>query len=896
MMRALAKWMLVYPGEGRVVSYVVLLNFIVGIGMMIGNTSSDALFFKRFGVEYMPHMLIASSLLMVVFGTAYASMADRIRASTLSIRILGSLAIFLVILWVTVRMGGGKAAIVGYYLCYAIVTELLLAHLSHYYLGFFDATQSRRLFPLISAGQRLGAVLGGFMVSAALTFLETEDMMLLWVITLLASMLMVIYYHRQDIGRKTVVRKHGGGKVKMFASIYEGLEYAKTSRLLQFTGAGVFVLILICSTQDYLVSTIFTRHFNDEHSLAAFLGVFYAAVNATTLVLQTLLTSRMLQRFGLKVVNMVFPVSSFVSFGLLAFSPTLIPAMIGRLNYAGLMRAFRRPTFDLYFHGFPSYMQGRARAAIVSFVLPMGLATSGALMMMIPQAYVTVWLGWAGLGLSVIYIAIKWKKHQAYGESLGNLIKKQVFSLSDGSIQELGHLDTKISDGIVASLRNIEDENTAADYVDMLIQGAPERVGNILLEIAPRFSNAFQDRMLKNIARLKPDGWQQYARRCFTQGDNHLSCSALLALLEEKESPEWKLLHKWLDKEAPTRLKGAAVQVVLSGKEPALLEKATGILSSLLSSSESSDLITGLAAIRELGDLHWLDSIKRLLSNESASVRLAAIQALGALSHLTFEDTLLFWPAIKDHSPVVRAATVKSISNIPDLSFQVELLALAAYDPDFKVRHAVEEYVKDFRNANDENLIGTMERYFDDFEVQRLILKMAANSGRNENDHLFRSLLARNLDIAAEKKHLAHELEAVSRNNKSVNNMAARFITEVLEEEVQRHLDMSLQALEQLDEANAVRTIRAAWASRNRHLRSLALESLRHRRNDAIIQRMLLLLEAQLSHNWQEVISQDSIRTWDTVLKKCSMIGSRWLKQCVFELSPELSLQERQTG
>lgn len=886
MISRLARWLLVLPGEGRVVAYVVLLNFLVGIGMTVGNTSSDALFFKRFGVEYMPHMLVISSLLLVVFGTVYASMADKVRTSSLSVRMLGALAVCLALLWVFVRMGGGKGAILGYYLCYAIVSELLLAHMSHYYLSFFDATQSRRLFPLISAGQRLGAVIGGLVVSAALNFLVTEDMMLIWVLTLIAAVLMVVYYHRHDSGRSMAACGTAGRGRGMFTSVREGLEYARTSRLLQLTGAGVFVLILIYSTQDYLVSTIFTRQFNDERSLAAFLGWFYAAVNAAALLFQTLLTSRMLRRFGMKVVNMVFPVSCLVSFGLLALSPTLIPAMIGRLNYAGLMRAFRHPTFELYFHGFPAYMQGRARAAIVSFVLPAAFAVAGGMMMMVPDKHVTIWLGWAGVGLSLIYMLIKWKKNQAYGESLGRLIKQQVFSPADGAMQGVGSLDPEIVDSIVVSLRETEDEGLAAAYVEILAQGAPGKVGRILLEIAPRFSDSFQDKVLKKIARLRPEGWQEYARNCLLRGDSHLCSTALVVLLQEPDSPEWTLVEKWMKGEAAPRQRGAVVQVILSGSNPSLKTEAGATLENMLCSTNPADLIAGLAAVRDLGEHQWLGAVRGLLGHEAARVRAAAVLTLGSLFGEACEDAEFLRPAFDDRSSRVRVAAVMAVSGISDLFLQVEFLALVVHDPDFEVRRAVETFAEKFEMLGKGRFIEILESYFDNFEIQRLILRMAAKGGVDDRRTILRVALERNLDMVVEKKRLMLELDSVAKRENRAGSLPARFIAEVLEEEIQRHLELGLLALELLDEGQAVSTIRAAWASRSRHLRSLALESLRHGENDETVQRMLLLLEAQLSQNWQEIIALDLQQSWDVTLEKCRRIGSNWLKQCVCELVP----------
>lgn len=109
MRHALAKWLQIFPGEGRVVTYALALNFLLGIGMAIGSGSSESLFFKQFGVEYVPHTLFATALLLFFLGIAYAAVADRITHAALAIRLLGLVTASLLPLWLLMR--GGAAGV-----------------------------------------------------------------------------------------------------------------------------------------------------------------------------------------------------------------------------------------------------------------------------------------------------------------------------------------------------------------------------------------------------------------------------------------------------------------------------------------------------------------------------------------------------------------------------------------------------------------------------------------------------------------------------------------------------------------------------------------------------------------------------------------------------------------
>ena len=52
----------VQPGEGRLVLWLVLLMFLPSAGGAIGSPSIEALFYARFGVQYLPYLYVALGL------------------------------------------------------------------------------------------------------------------------------------------------------------------------------------------------------------------------------------------------------------------------------------------------------------------------------------------------------------------------------------------------------------------------------------------------------------------------------------------------------------------------------------------------------------------------------------------------------------------------------------------------------------------------------------------------------------------------------------------------------------------------------------------------------------------------------------------------------------------
>jgi len=83
----------VRPGEGRLVTWLVLLMFLPSAGGAIGSPSVEALFYARFGVQYLPYMYVALGLVTSLLLTALLGRASRRRLYLTLPVVLGALLI-----------------------------------------------------------------------------------------------------------------------------------------------------------------------------------------------------------------------------------------------------------------------------------------------------------------------------------------------------------------------------------------------------------------------------------------------------------------------------------------------------------------------------------------------------------------------------------------------------------------------------------------------------------------------------------------------------------------------------------------------------------------------------------------------------------------------------------
>jgi len=866
--------LLIRPGEGRLLIYLAGLNLLLGLGMALGRSSSDALFFKRFGVEYLPHMLFLTSLLLVGVSAAYAAIVDRLRPGRLFNMLFLFFCLYLLAVWVAMRMGSGVTAFALYYVGYGVISEILVVHFGFYAMGHFDSLQAKRLFPMVSAAARLGAVIGGVAMGVASSLLPPEDVALGWVATMVIAIVLVKRQHRSE---PATAKTSGSRRKSPWNDIREGLRFARSSSLLRISALGMFIMILVISIQDYLASTLLTRHFTDERSLAAFFGWFFALTNGVVLLLQIFATNRMLRRLGLQIVNLVFPATSVISLSLLTLSAGFLSAVVTRFNYMGLLPAFRIPAASLFYNALPNYMQGRARALEMGLVLPAGLAFAGLLLMLVPPEAVDERLAGFGLALAVLYLWLKARKNHHYGNALLEVLKQQVFSGRPAQL-EPGLLTDQVVKSMQKMARESQDDEAILAIAELLAEQAPAQAGPFLIEIAADTNPKTQDRLLQLIGRLRPEGWEDHARAYLTHPDHHLRTTAL-DLLALAQTPHIEaIIQEWLVSDS-LRLRAAATRLAITSDDAHLVSAGKAALDAMLASPASVQHCAAIWVIDQSRSLDRLPRLRELIDADDEAVRISAIRVLGGLAKEAGEDMgATLNRLMQAPSPQVRAAVLDALPAARDPDLRLALLAQALDDADHRVRVIASQYQPALMPPDEAGYETALQTYFNHFAMQSQICQALARSDLPNWRTMLLETAARHADSARGKHELQLALPSVKKT--SAQDDDHTFLGAVLAEEVQRHVSQVLEVMVLLDESEASRVVQAALSSRDRHLRAQALESVRHLEHAAIFHRLLPLLEGEQDPDMTHAIQNWAARPWTEILAWCEQEGSQWLAQC----------------
>ena len=157
---ALEKLFPVQRHEWPKVLMLLSVATLLGVGFSVSRAASEAMFLIHFGVDYLPYLLLANPLLVLVTSTIYGAYADRIPDDRLMIY-TSLLPVPLIVLMRLLMFGEIHWV---YFVLYTFVlayATMLTTSWTVYLAGHYDVQESKRLLPFIASGVLIGTVLGG---------------------------------------------------------------------------------------------------------------------------------------------------------------------------------------------------------------------------------------------------------------------------------------------------------------------------------------------------------------------------------------------------------------------------------------------------------------------------------------------------------------------------------------------------------------------------------------------------------------------------------------------------------------------------------------------------------------------------------------------------------------
>lgn len=803
----LAGFFLVQQEERGAIAYFLLIFLLLGAGLAIGRGSADALFFKRFGIEYLPLMFVSFGVLLSVFSTVYAAYADRIPSERFFVHILVVLVVILSASWLAMRAQVSSLVYPAYFLVFEVASEILMMHALFYSSQNFETRQAKRLTPLIFAAAQLGRIAGGVVLSSGSGLLGVQNMVLLWILLCGTSVVLVVRRHRY-IGVSPYYRssrKGRNGFKHSVEQIGQGLRFAKQSDLLKAASFALFFLVVSYYIASYAVNRIYTETFRTEESLSIFFGMLTAVTAGAALMIQLFVTGRLLQRFGIKKVNLIFPVTSVLSYLLLVFSFTLPAALAASFNKDSLMTAIRNPVRNLLFSALPDNLQGRGRSLLMALVLPVAVVTTGGFLHSVRAVENTVAFLFTGLIASAIYVFFSIRINRAYVRTILDTLKERVFLPEDHGDNLPRGSGEQLLNELVAGVAH-KDADIVLAHASLLVRGYPDKALPVILERIRRADSALRIQLVGAIRDL--DLGQHLATLLVYADDEDDSFrSVICSLLFAHRAPAAETRLESLLRSTNLDARTAGIFGVFQYGRADLRDEASKLLAHLLASPDAGAVLAGLDLLRRNPVPEHYPALIATLDHPDPEVQKASLDVVDLWPDTPGENRLHKIHALcNSHDPEVRKACARVLGRYTqdrarDILFQL------LEDRHPEVRKQVVNSLKKVLPDASTTLIEWVSANSGSPRAQQSVLE-GVNRGMVGVDRFVKVAEAR-LEDARRCKSLLNMMLA----SKPGNASAGELVVHALRERIQQYTGVILDVMTFLEDPYTLNVIRAGLQS-----------------------------------------------------------------------------------
>lgn len=784
----------IQPGEERTVVRLLVFMFVAWAGAAIGSSAAESLFFARFGPRYLPYMYIVVGLITFPVMLAITALLARLDRRRIFVTLLLGFALFVAALrglllidarWVYPPLWLGMMVM---WTALGTVTWGLAG-------SVHDTRQAKRLFPLYAAGSILGGAVGGLLTPSLAQSLHAENLLLVWVATLLAAVIVAT----SIVGTRSRRRRIPGARprrVGLLESSLQGARYVRRSQLASWMSIAIVLLNMLYFSLSLPFAKAATDRFTDVDSLSAFLGLFTAASNAAALLVSVGVANRLFARFGVPSAVLTFPFIYLVGFVALVLSPSFTPLVTIRFVQWVWMYGVWSTGWQALRGVVPIEWREQVRAFMDGGPLQAGAVLAGLFLLSTQDVLTARQFFLVAAVLAAAAVAASWRLRRAYA---GELVSALRAGWPEVFISE--------EDPIGGPFRDRAARST-------LIHGARDPqpgVRRIALEI---------------LARLPQASGEVVVRERLEDEDPGVRLAALHALGRSRIPEALPIALRLLDDE-DAHVRAAAADAVVTCSDGGI-ESADGLRSLLVDPDGGARLRAAAALVRLANDPDAIAVLEVTAKAPNFEDRVAAVTTLADI-RLRAD---LVAEALRDEHPVVRRAAALAL---PTFGAEVatEPLLAALGDEDTGVIEALADALANV----DGRVASRLAEALEDGPMEEGALRALVRRP-DTNDSTLRS-------------YADHERGRASRYHEAWQQYAnhtdsrVQLLVAALRHAALRHAGHAVQALAPLGDLRALDLALPDLTSRDPNQRANAIETVDALADPAVVRPLLAIWEPQ---------------------------------------------------
>lgn len=599
--------------------------FLTMASAVASKATRDALFLDRYRAVDLPYVDIVISVLVGVVVSLYIKASRRIPFRRLMIAsLLFFAANCLIFWWLSVRTESG-ALFVAIYLwvgVFSVVAPTQVWTLANFVL---TTREAKRAFGFIGSGAILGWIIGGLATRLTAGMLGTSTLLLWVAASLVASAVLV------QIAWRRAVPSHTPVDTEMAAlGVRASLEAIARSPYLRSIAFVVGLSAFATTVGGWQFKALAKQHIPDTDSLAMFFGTFNMVAGLASLVLQVVLTSRVIRTFGVGVSLFIVPTAMFLAAMPVLFTGALAAVAVLRASDQVLRYSIDKSTVELLYLPLSAAETFRVKSFIDTVIYRLGDGFGG-LMVLLFAAY----LGWSPQRMGVItllaltaWLGAAATARRRYVTSLQDSIRQHRIDAERAHTPSL--LDRSAAEMLAAKLRGSPEEILYA--LSLFESSADTPLPPAVSELLAHPSAAVRMRAVAVLSQANVVTIRRDVEHLLTDPNLQVRTEALLYLTKHSTADPLTLIEE-IGEFPDFSIRASMVAFLARPGRAQNLEAAQLMLQQMVAEAGEPGVRSRVEAARVIGMVpdHFERELRKLLEDDVPDVAREAIRAAGVL-------------------------------------------------------------------------------------------------------------------------------------------------------------------------------------------------------------------------------------------------------------------------
>ncbi|HOX46609.1 MAG TPA: Npt1/Npt2 family nucleotide transporter [Myxococcota bacterium] len=875
--RLLASALRLQPGEGRKTALMFgILMCAVG-SFIISRVARDSLFLSRYSLDTLPFLYIWVAAGVSLQSYLFSHVADRFRRDrTLQATLVGSALVLLTSRGVLYVSGDWFYPVL--YVVVELIGSLLVIQVWTLANDVFTAREAKRLFGLVGAGGVLSSVVVGFTIKGASRWIATEDMLYLGAVVLLGGLALASRLSR--VCRDELLSAVAAPRRDMRMRMALGTDWRRIlgSKHLIMVAGLVVMFAFVMTVSDYLFKVTAKGSHLAEADLAAFFGLFYGLTGIGSLLVQLLVTGRMLERFGILVALLMLPGALLVGSAAWLIIPGLVAASMLKGADTMLRYTVNDATMQLLYLPVPVYQRGKAKAFVDGIIRPVSIGLAGVGLAWVIPAMTPGSLGWLLVACLVTWMALAFGARQEYLSSLVTSLRKHRLDLDE----DINPVQDQTATQVLRRALDDEDEESVLHALDILPHTRRRDWSEDLMRLLKHPAVAVRARALRLLGEMGSLQHGPLVAACLREEDPRVLAAAIEAYCAIGRERAVRAIAQFLEHPELEVRAASVIGLVRYGGLDGVMSAAER-LKRFLDSPQAEERSLGARILGDIQVKNFYLPLLPLMTDADPRVRLSAIRAAGVLKAPELIPALVYRLEQRD----TRSAAADALVAIGEPALRVLARVLANPREVPGTRLAIPSILGRIgEQAGQDGLVAVLE---DPDEALRTRVHDALHRFRLRRPHLrlepgrVRAALRAEIALLYHLAALAADLDLTQDPLRSSVGPEAPLLEDALVHRRQRALRRMFRLLTCLYPVRAVDAAYANLSAASRRTRAHALELLDNLLEPEHKRLVLPLLdEAQAGRRRENGVElfQLKPRTAGERLQELLAQGDAWLRVC----------------